>query len=210
MVKQIKAVLFDFDGVLIDSIPVMKLAWSSVESKYKIQNNFEEFRQYIGIPFPEILEKLSINKPIRNSITKHYSKISSNNKDKIILRSEVQLIIKKLNSIGIKIGIVTSKDELRTKELINFFQLNIPFIVTPEKTDRGKPFPDPLLYSAEKLSLNLNEILFIGDMCSDMLCAQNAKTLYLHYLEGYQKLELQTYGGEINSLLQIEEYINYI
>ena len=76
MVKKIKAVLFDFDGVLIDSIPVMKLAWSSVESKYNIQNNFEEFRQYIGIPFPEILEKLSINKAIRNSITKHYSKIS--------------------------------------------------------------------------------------------------------------------------------------
>jgi phosphoglycolate phosphatase-like HAD superfamily hydrolase len=82
--------------------------------------------------------------------------------------------------------------------------------VTPEKTDRGKPFPEPLFYSAEKLSLNLNEILFIGDMHSDMLCAQNAKTLYLHYLEGYQKLENQIYGGEINSLMQIEEYINFL
>lgn len=209
MAKQIKAVLFDFDGVLIDSIPAMKLAWSSVESKYKIRNNFEEFRQYIGIPFPEILEKLSINKLIRNSITKHYSKISSHNKDKIILRSEVPIILKNLNSIGIKTGIVTSKDELRTKELIDFFQLNITFIVTPEKTERGKPFPEPLFYSAKNLSLNLNEILFIGDMHSDMLCAQNAKTLYLHYLEGYQKLEDHMYGGEINSLLQIQEYVNF-
>lgn len=210
MARQIKAVLFDFDGVLIDSLPAMKLAWKSVQSKYEIQNNFEEFRKYIGIPFPEILENLSINKFLRKSVTKHYSKISSNNKEKIILRSEVPKILKKLNSRGIKTGIVTSKDELRTKELIDFFQLNLSFIVTPEKTDRGKPFPEPLFYSAEKLSLNLNEILFIGDMHSDMLCAQNAKTLYLHYLEGYQKLENQIYGGEINSLLQIEEYINFL
>ncbi len=210
MVNKIKSVLFDFDGVLIDSLPVMKLAWSSVKSNFNVQNNFEEFKQYIGIPFSEILEKLTINELKRNYITNHYSKISSQNKDKIILRKEVPTILKRLNSRGIHTGIVTSKNEVRTRELVDFFQLNISFLVTPEKTDRGKPFPDPLIFSAEKLSLNLNEILFIGDMKSDMLCAQHAKTYYLHYLEGYQNLHNQMYGGEINSLLQIEEYINFL
>ena len=58
--REIKAVFFDFDGVLIDSLPVMKIAWDSVKEKFNIKNDFKEYAKYIGIPFVSILKKLEI------------------------------------------------------------------------------------------------------------------------------------------------------
>ena len=59
--KNISSVLFDFDGVLIDSLPVMEIAWNSVRSKYKIKNSFDQYKKLIGLPFQEILEELGID-----------------------------------------------------------------------------------------------------------------------------------------------------
>ena len=209
MHRKIKAVLFDLDGVLIDSKPVMKIAWESVMSKYKIKNQFSEYEKYIGIPFNIILDNLLIDKSLHDSIKDHYFNISSKNKNKILLNYEVNHILNILNKSGLKIGIVTSKDELRTKELIAFFQLEMQIIVTPEQTLRGKPYSDPIIYAAENLKIPTNQILFVGDMFSDMQCAKNARCHYLHFLRGYEKLNYQIYGGEINSLLQIEEYLKW-
>ena len=47
--KKYKAVIFDLDGVLIDS-KNMFLAWSQVK-KIGIKKPFKEYFKYIGLPF---------------------------------------------------------------------------------------------------------------------------------------------------------------
>ena len=49
--KVINCILFDFDGVLIDSLPAMEIAWKSVQNKFGISNNFADYKKYIGLPF---------------------------------------------------------------------------------------------------------------------------------------------------------------
>ena len=85
----------------------------------------------------------------------------------------------------IKTGIVTSKDNVRTLELVQYFQLNVEKVVTPELTKFGKPSSEPILFATKQLKLNTNEIIFVGDMESDMSCALNANFNYLHYKNGY-------------------------
>ena len=41
--KTISCILFDFDGVLIDSEPAMNIAWNSVQEKYGVKKNFFEY-----------------------------------------------------------------------------------------------------------------------------------------------------------------------
>ena len=89
--------------------------------------------------------------------------------------------------IKIKLAIVTSKDFVRTMELIEFFNIKVDAVVTPEQTIRGKPYPDPLK-AAHMLDLNIKQSIFIGDMLSDMKAASRANCLYLHYTNGYQNL----------------------
>ena len=62
MKKKISLILFDLDGVLINSKPNMKISWNKVRKKFNIKKNFSEYSKYIGYPFFKILNKLSIKK----------------------------------------------------------------------------------------------------------------------------------------------------
>lgn len=204
----ISCILFDFDGVLIDSLPAMEKAWNSVQEVFQIKQDFSDYKKYIGLPFIQILKELKINPSLYKDINNHYSKITSKNKKLIKLNPYVIHTLDWLRSNFIKTGIVTSKDIIRTYELVEYFQLNIETIITPELTKYGKPSSEPILYAAKKLKVNINEIIFIGDMKSDMKCAYNSKCLYLHYVNGYQKLDNQMYGGQISSIKEVVEYIS--
>ena len=206
----INCILFDFDGVLIDSLPAMEIAWESVKNKYGILSTFVDYKKYLGLPFKEILKKLNIDKKYHEGIKEHYSKISSQNKKLIKLNPYVNYTLDWLKGKFIKTGIVTSKDKVRTLELVQYFQLNVEIIVTPELTKLGKPSSEPILFAAKNLKLNSNEIIFVGDMESDMNCALNANCHYLHYKNGYQYLYYQNYGGEISSIIELIEYIKNI
>ena len=208
--KVINCILFDFDGVLIDSLPAMEIAWTSVQNKFGISNTFADYKKYIGLPFKDILKQLNINKKYHEGINEHYSKISSQNKKLIKLNPYVKDTLDWLKGNFIKTGIVTSKDKVRTLDLIQYFQLNVEIVVTPDLTEFGKPSSQPILLASKNLKLNTNEIIFVGDMESDMICAFNANCNYLHYKNGYQSLCHQMYGGEINSILELIEYIENI
>ena len=210
--KKIKAVFFDFDGVLIDSLPVMKKAWQSIQKSHFVKQDFKEFSKYIGIPFNSILENLKIDTQKHTQIQEYYSNEARKNINLIKLNPYAENILFWLRNNNIKIAIVTSKDFFRTKELIDYLNIKVDLIVTPEKTSKGKPHPEPLFFAGRGLSTKMDEALFIGDMITDMKAAYRANCNYLHYLCGYQKINLNsfTYGGNINSLWEIKEYINLI
>ena len=210
--KKIEAIFFDFDGVLIDSLPAMKKSWEISRKSHSLSPQFEEFSKYIGIPFNAILENLKISKQKHSLIKDTYSKEARKNIKLIKLNPNAEKILSWLRINKIKIAIVTSKDLVRTTELVEYLNLDIDLIVTPEKTLKGKPHPEPLFFAAKELAIPIDKAIFIGDMLSDMRAAYKAKCKYLHYLCGYQKLSLNSfaYGGNINSLWEIKEYINHI
>ena len=203
----IKAVCFDFDGVLIDSIEAMQIAWETVKVKFKILNSFAEYSLHIGKPFECILKELSINPHYWSEIAKVYSQAASENSDLVRLMPYAIDILDWIKSKKIKVGLVTSKNQQRTYQLLNNFNLKLDIIVTPELTFKGKPSPEPLIYASKRLEVDINNILFVGDMNSDMEAAKAAKTKYLHYNNGYQQQEFPPYGGLIHSLFEIREYI---
>ena len=55
---KIKSVVFDLDGVLVNSLDVMEISWNSVKEKYSVNQSFHSYAKYIGLPFLEILKKI--------------------------------------------------------------------------------------------------------------------------------------------------------
>ena len=104
---------------------------------------------------------------------------------------------------------VTSKDSTRTHSLIKQFQLSFSIVVTPEVVVNGKPHPDPINYCLTQLDITREETLFVGDMKTDMQCAKSARVRYLHYLPGYESLDVTEYGGVISHHTELLEYIRY-
>ena len=78
----IKLIIFDLDGVLIDSKKNMKFAWNQVKKVHSINSSFKDYLKFIGLPFNNILKNLSIknnHKSIFNTF-----KTSSSSKFKLI------------------------------------------------------------------------------------------------------------------------------
>lgn len=203
----IESVFFDFDGVLIDSKPTMKIAWKSVQEKFNITVGFAEFEKYIGLPFDKILMNLRINQDKWNEVNNHYFSKTSQHKNLIKLNPYAHEIIHWLQKKNIFTGIVTSKDQIRTIELVENFNIKVDILVTPELTPRGKPFSDPIIFATNSLDTQKEKSLFIGDMKSDMLCAKHSNCKYLHYCDGYGDSNFISYGGSIYSLYEIKEYL---
>ena len=73
-----------------------------------------------------------------------------------------------IKKAGIKISIVTSKNNERTLEIVTRIPPNIQFdiVITPEdiSPDRGKPCPETLLLACIKTNVDPRNTIFIGDM----------------------------------------------
>ena len=94
--KKFKTIIFDLDGVLIDTKENMRLSWEQVRKKLNINQKFDDYFKYIGLPFDKILKKIGIKNNI-SKITKLYKNQSILNFSKINEISGVKETIKILN-----------------------------------------------------------------------------------------------------------------
>ena len=186
MIKNIKLVLLDLDGVLFDTRSNMFLSWKMVQKKFKIKKKFNQYFKFVGMPFDKILKNLSINKEL-SKIHDIYQKESIRNFNKIKLYPGIKQTLKNLIKRKILVGVVTSKDKKRTLKLIKKFKLNIRYIVPPSKNLRGKPFPDQLIKAMNLAKIGHLNTIYIGDMFVDFKAAKNSKINFIHAEYGYGK-----------------------
>lgn len=184
MLKNIKLVLFDLDGVLLDSKNNMYLSWREVKKEFNLKVGFDKYFKNIGIPFDHILKKIKIKKNIKQ-ISKVYQKTSIKKFNKIKIYSKVKKTLKILKKKKINIGIVTSKDNTRTLKILRKFKLNFKIIVTPSKKFKGKPHPDQLNQAVKLARVKKLHTVYIGDMFADYKAAKNAGIHFIYAAYGY-------------------------
>ena len=197
----LKGVLFDMDGVLINSEKNMKMAWGKVQEEHAISADFNEYIKHVGKPFKEILEKIGIEEKKHARVKKTYGEYAARNLDKIELYKGVQRVLKELKYSGLKVGIVTSKEFWRADAVVDKFKLAIDLLVTPEQTSRGKPSGEPLIYAIKKLNLEKKEVIYVGDMKSDEQSAKDAGIGFIYAEWGYGKGNVQ--GMRIDNIEEV-------
>ena len=179
-----KLIVFDLDGVLIDSKSNMNAAWIAVMEKHNIQVTFEEYFQLIGRPFVDILSSLGIDGD-HLKIADTYSQYSLENSSLIELFPGVQTTLHWIANAGLKTAVVTSKDKERTKTFLKMMDHQFDLVSTPNEKLPGKPAPDHLLHVMAALHCDPTETIYVGDMIVDKLAAQSASVDYLHASWGY-------------------------
>ena len=197
-------IIFDLDGVLLNSKINMKYAWNFAKIENNLNTPFENYFKNIGYPFKKILNKLKINKN-QLSIQKSFKKGSIKNINRIKLYPDVKKVLKYLKKKEYLIGILTSKDKSRTQKILKKFELYkfFNFIECPNKHLRGKPFPDCLLKNLKKYSIKSNNATFVGDMLSDYQAAKSAKIKFIFAKYGYGSVKKTKSIKKMNELLKI-------
>ena len=209
MVKSLKnkLIIFDLDGVLIDSKNNMKSAWNSTKKKYKLNANFSEYFNHVGMPFNSILRSLNIFDK-NKLIEKEYSKASIKNFNKIKLYKDVKKVLNLLKrNKKITTAIVTSKNYDRTKKILKLFKLKVDYIQCPQKGLRGKPHPDQILKVIKKFKVHKKNCFYVGDTIFDKVSASRSKINFVFAKYGY-KIGIKKHKHEIKNIFETLDLIN--
>lgn len=176
--------LFDLDGVIVDSKANMALAWQAVQAELGVALPFERYFSEIGRPFQDIMVRLGLSDQGRR-IEAVYRRASSHHLDDTPLFPGIEAFFERLDGAGVKLGIVTSKDASRTQLVLDRLSVGFTVVMTPNTTLRGKPSPDPLLFAVATSNVDPAQTVFVGDMDSDAEAARRAGIDYVHVAWGY-------------------------
>ncbi len=179
MKKELKAILFDKDGVLIDSFESCFTSFNETLTHYsrKIIPRENYLENYWGNKAENNLQKLfeEEKQEKMKRILDHYaSRREANIHLTEIYRNTVP-VLKKLES-GYKLGIVTntSKDLtmaiLKKLNLLDYFDM----VVTGDM-GTPKPAPDLILKACKGLNVKVEQAVFIGDTEADVKAGKAAR-----------------------------------
>ncbi len=177
-----EAIIFDMDGVIIDSEPLWKIAMEEVFSGLGSRLKKEDFQKTVGLRIDEVIHYWNIkeNWGIRDE---------SEVEEAIIIKMEgliadkpvaLEGVIDTLNYLklrNIPVGLATSSssrlikvvlDKLEIKQLFNF-------VHSAEMEQYGKPHPAVYLTVAKKLAVLPEKCLVIEDSLNGIISAKAAK-----------------------------------
>ena len=219
--KQIKAVFFDLDGTLLNTIDDLTDAMNAVLDKHGYPLcTVDECKCCVGEGAYEFARS-ALPREARNPriiievITEYRMEYAKNWNRKTEPYSGIIALLNNLNINGIKIAILSNKRDEVTKETVSYFLPDIPFTeVYGARTEFPlKPDPASALYIAEKLQINPKDICFVGDTKTDMQTATAAGMTAIGVLWGFRTdIELRNNGAKylVNNPMEIIDILSEI
>jgi len=170
-------VLFDLDGTLIDSGPMivasMKHATQSV-----LGRDIPEEVLSAAVGGPGLVAQMQALAPDRvDDLVAAYREHNEPLHDELEAFWEVIEVLPRLRAEGRRLGIVTAKRRAtvnlafaRLPELEASFEV----VITSDDTERHKPSPDPILAAVDRLGVAPADAAYVGDSPFDVRAAKAA------------------------------------
>ena len=160
------AILFDMDGVLVDSLDSWWASLNESLTKYgQAEITREEFiNKYWGHDLQYNLEKMGLSYEILTFCNIAYS----NHVSGVKIYPDAIPTLEKLKHY--KKAIITNTPEDCTKQIVNNLGIDKYFkaIVTVDDVARGKPSPEIVLKACNLLKVNPEDVVLVGDTDSDV------------------------------------------
>lgn len=176
----IRTILFDLDGTLIDTNELIIQSFlHTLETYYPGKYKREDVLPFIGPPLYDTFSALDNDEARINEMIATYRAFNHAQHDALIREYEtVYETIAALHRNGFRLGVVTTKINataimgLKRTKLDPFFHC----VVGLDDVKNAKPHPEPILKALELLNSKPEEALMVGDNYHDILAGKQAGT----------------------------------
>jgi beta-phosphoglucomutase len=191
----LKGVIFDMDGVIVNTVPLHFKAWKEMFAEYGHKFTFKDYKQKVdGIPrisgARAVLTDLSEEELQKAAAKKQVYFLKLLKTEGIKLYPDAVNLIKHLKKNKIKRAVISSSKNCRY--ILKKAKLDKLFgaIISGKdiKRGRGKPHPDIFLMAAKRLKLSPKECAVVEDALLGVIAAKRAKIKAIG-LDRYKKPE---------------------
>ncbi len=183
------AIIFDMDGVIVDSEPAHYSADTALFEKLGINLSFEERKSFLGVSSEEMWDYILKKYPLKFTI-KELLEFDIEMRKKFLLAPNtpkvnpgLESLLKRITLAGIPLGVASSSIMAILEPLLKQLKLSHYFkcFATGDLVLHAKPAPDVFLLAAGMLKVDPSACLVIEDSANGITAAKAAGMTCIGY-----------------------------
>lgn len=213
-----KAVIFDLDGTLVDSVADISDAMNQVLERYDYPTfTYEEYKIFIGHGLKNLAEKV-IPAPDKTEqlVDEVFKAMLEVYKANCVVKTkpypDILSLLNQLAETDLNLSVFSNKADALTKEIaMTLLPDCFDFVLGLTDETLKKPNPFKALEIAKAYNCETSDILFVGDTNVDMQTANNANMHGVGVTWGFRtKTELEANGARyvIDSPLELLDVLS--
>ncbi|MDI2588940.1 HAD family hydrolase [Psychrobacillus sp. NEAU-3TGS] len=207
-----KAIIFDFDGTLANTLPICYYSFQSVFKEFDDKNlSPEDIRAMFGPSETGIIRENLVHPNKEQAIELYYEKYLEKHLLLVEPNNEMDELLRSIKENGHKLGIVTGKARRSLEISLKALQMDGLFdvIITGDDVINPKPHPEGIIKALSLLDVNKEDAMFVGDSEADIAAGVSAGllTIGVQWLEDYQTADFIT---QPNRIIKEIKHFNHI
>ncbi len=206
---KIKAVIWDFDGVLIESEPHHIDAETETLKQYGFRLTRSVALEYLGVKledyFSDIVDRFRIDASLDEMISNHYNTLIRYYREVFPLVPYAVEVLEELKG-GYLMSVATSREKQLARLAMDRFSLLKYFgpVVYGEDVKQGKPDPEPFLTAAKLMDISPGSAVVVEDSTSGVKAAKDAGMVVIARIASYNRgLDFSSADYTIEDLREI-------
>lgn len=200
-----RAIIFDLDGTLLNTIDDIADSMNSVLQKRKFPlNSIKDYKKFVGDGMERLVERSipqteQSKKLIHDCLTEMKKEYDARWSNKTSVYEGIFELLEELHKKKLKMAVLSNKPHDFTIKMVTQYFDKRYFTAVVGQRDGAQPKPDPAVVFGimDKINAKPEETALIGDSCTDLLTAKNAGLTSIGAAWGFRgREELEKYGAD--------------
>jgi HAD superfamily hydrolase (TIGR01509 family) len=178
-----RAIVFDMDGTLVSSLPVIYHCENEISHKYlKTALSLEDVISKFGPPAHAIIGDMTKNLPDdvqSRAISDYYECYRTHVSGRGLVFPGIAELLRKIRGSGRQLALFTGVEKVMMEYTLNPFKLSDFFKVriTADDVQKSKPDPEGINLALSRIKADAKESMYVGDSPADIVAGKRAGVL---------------------------------